>query len=447
MRRRTASLLVGAVFLLAGCRSGEKRVEDDRSSLGPDRPSDLTARAKDKAVNPDSPAHWLDRPKPDWMKGNTPAAPSWNSPKDPLYDYKAETNGLLTGYVEDPDGRKLKNVYIAVREVGDTNPKDIGVLSTADGAFVVQGLKPNRNYVLSVNMSEGERKLFGVVYTKTPNPNVRIALLEGDAGGTLPNNKPLTDKPFTDDPLKRPPVNSLPVPTAPNPNSGPLPDPALGAGNRGDRPTPRPLENDAGVYPTGGYEVPPSSGPLPERYDLMTDQGPLPWKPPAASIPTPRTGATVPSAESPRRSESRRADGNLLVDSRGQRVNLPQSKLVLLTFVTTASETCRRTVPTLNTLQSRYAGRSVEVVALVCDDEPLKTRVMAADQFRRDLDASFQVVTEPGKQAGDWLKRFGVVDIPTAVLLNSSGDVLWQGNPSRSADVVTVLEDHLRAMR
>jgi thiol-disulfide isomerase/thioredoxin len=179
----------------------------------------------------------------------------------------------------------------------------------------------------------------------------------------------------------------------------------------------------------------------------MTDQGPPDWKSPAANIPTPRTGTTVPSPSSPRRSESRKADSYQLVDSNGHRVNLPQSKLVLLTFVTTGSETCRRVAPTLNTIQTKYSGRGVEVVGLVCDDEPLNARVMAADQYRRDLNVSFTMATEPGKQAGEWLKKFGIGEIPTAVLLSSSGEVLWQGNPSREADVLTAVDEHLRSIR
>jgi thiol-disulfide isomerase/thioredoxin len=444
MRRRWASLVVGSVLALAGCRSGgEKRPDDDRPA-GPDRPSDLTSRGKDRSIDPDSPAHWLDRPKPDWMHGRTPAAPSWNTPKDPGYDYKAETGGLLSGYVEDPDGRKLKNVYIAVREVGDTNPKDVGVLSTADGSFVVQGLKPNRNYMLSVTAADGGRKLFGVVYTKTPNPNVRLALLEGDMGGSPPAGKPAAGTPNppaapADDPLKRPPTNAVPPP-------GSLPEPNMGGvsgGRDAGLPSPKPLDRDAGVYPTGGYEVPPASGPLPDRNDLMTDKGAPPWRPPAANIPAPRTGTPVPSADNPKRSESRKGEHLPLVDSRGRPADLPKSKLVLVQFFTTASETCRRAVPPLNAVQARYAGRGLEVVGLVCDDEPLKARVMAADQFRRDQDVTYLLLTEPGKRPTEWLARYGVSDLPTAVLLDSTGAVLWQGNPMRTTDLMAVIDEQL----
>jgi thiol-disulfide isomerase/thioredoxin len=459
MRRRWASLFVGACVVLAGCRSGEKRAGDEPrpfvaptsaspDRLGsPERPAEVTARPaprpQDSAANPDSPAHWLDKAKPDWMKGATPTAPSWNTPTDPGYNFKSETSGLLAGYVEDPDGRKMKKVYIAVREVGDTNPKDVGVFSDGVGSFLIQGLKANRNYQLSVNAVDGDRKLFGVVYTKTPNPNVRIPLLEGELSG-LPaaRSAPADPKPPAgnlpaDDPLKRsgqPPTNSLPVPSLESPRSH--------NGAQGGHPPPRPLDADNTVHPTGGYDVPTPAGPTPDRYDLMTDQGPLPWKPPAAAIPSPRTASPIPPPDRPR-TESRK-ESFAFVDATGRGVNLPKSKLVVVTFVTTGSPSCQRAVAGLNGVHEKYVGRGVEVVGLVCDDEPLKTRVMAADRFRTDHRVGFGLLTEPGKRPDEWLRRYGIAEVPTAVLLDSDGGVLWQGNPADTTSLTTAIEDHLR---
>lgn len=454
MRRRWASLVVGACVVLAGCRSGEKRAGDEPrpfvapTSNGPDRPAVApTGRPKDREplADPDSPAHWLDKPKPDWMKGATPTAPSWATPTDPGYNYKAETGGLLAGYVEDPDGRKVKKVYIAVREVGDTNPKDVGVLSDAVGSFIIPGLKPNRNYQLSVSTSDGDRKLFGVVYTKTPNPNVRIPLLEGELAG-LPQGKPVGNEPRTpappgsvpaDDPLKRPPPPQPPVSSLP----------ALDYKSPDGRPAPRPLEADNTVHPTGGYEVPTPTGPAPDRYDLMTDQGPLPWKPPAAAIPSPRTATTVPPADRGRSESRKQKEAFAFVGADGRGANLPKSKLVLLQFFTTGSPSCQRVVPALNAVHEKYAGRGVEVVGLTCDDDPLTTRVMAADRFRTDHGVRYGLLTEPGKRPGDWLRRYGIAEVPTAVLLDADGGVLWQGNPANTTDLTTAIEDHLRGTR
>lgn len=423
MRRRGASLVAVLILTLAGCRgTGDKRAADDKFN-GPERSGETTGRA----TNPDSPAHWLDRPKPNWMQGSTPAAPSWNDPKSPDYDLKAETKGLLAGYVETPEGRKAGKVYITVRESTDTNAVPIGVYSDANGTFIINGLKPNKNYQLTVNEAVEGRKLFQTVYVKTPNPTVRLSLLEGDGNTPAPTpqpSKPTTDPPPTNDPLKKPPTGDIPNP------DGPLPKPNIGS------------ERDPGVAPVGGYEGPQPDDALPkaERFDLMTDQGPLPWKPPVANIPLPRVGQTISPATPPTRGESRKAEKLSFVDSSGREANLPRAKLVLVTFYTAGSMASVRAVPPLNGLQEKYAGRGVEVVGMGCDDEPLNARVMAADQFRKDHGVKYTLLTEPGKRPGELLKRYGVTELPNAVLLNEQGEVLWQGNPNKPTGLADAIE-------
>lgn len=425
MSRRGASLVVLFTVVLAGCRSGgEKRAADDKYS-GPTPPAETTGRA----ANPDTPAHWLDRPKPDWMHGKTPPAPSWNDPKSPNYDLKAETNGLLAGYVEDPEGRKVRGVYIAVRETNDKTPTPVGVVSDPSGTFIINGLKPKRNYQLTVDATVDGRRLFQTVYVSTPNPNVRLSLLEGDgslsAAAPAPPPAPVT-KPVEPpaDPLTKPPTHDIPNPRT----DGPLPTPKFGS--------------DPGVAPVGGYEPPsPHNDALPkgERYDLMTNEGPVPWKPPVASMPTPRSGQPIPGATPPTRGESRKEPFGF-VDHTGKDAALPSAKLVLVNFHTAASMACVRAVPVLNDLHDKYANRGLAVVGIGCEDEPPSARVMAADLFRKDHAVKYGLLTESGKKSGEVLKRFGVTELPAAVLLNEKGEVLWQGNPNKPAGLVEAIE-------
>ncbi len=425
MSRRGASLVVLITLVLAGCRSGgEKRPADDKFS-GPTPTGETTGRA----ANPDTPAHWLDRPKPTWMQGTTPPAPSWNDPKSPNYDLKAEANGLLAGYVEDPEGRKVRGVYIAVRESTDKAPTPVGVVSDPSGTFIINGLKPKRNYQLTVDATVDGRKLFQTVYVSTPNPNVRLTLLESDGSSPAPVPTPAptkpADPPAHGDPLTRPPTGDIPNP------HGPLPVPKFSGTDR-----------DPGVAPVGGYEPPPAHNdalPKGERYDLMTDQGPVPWKPPLAAMPTPRTAQPVPGATPPTRGESRK-EAFGFVDTNGREAALPQGKLVLVHFFTAGSMACVRAVPTLNDLHDKYAGRGVAVVGVGCDDEPQAARVMAADLFRKDHAVKYGLLTEAGKKSGDVLKRFGVTELPAAVLVNARGEVLWQGNPNKPAGLVDAIE-------
>lgn len=435
MSRWGASLVVLFTLVLAGCRSGgEKRPSDDKFT-GPDRGSGETTGRGGGGVpaNPDTPAHWLDRPKPNWMHGTTPPAPTWKDPKSPDYSPKSDSSGLLAGYVEDPEGRKVGNVYIEVRESGDTKTVPVGVLSLTSGSFNVDGLKPNKNYQLSVNATVDGRKLFQTVYVKTPNPNVRLSLLETDgstpaASPAPPPAKPAETPPASVDPLKKPPTGNIP-----NPNTdGPLPNPNFGLGDR-----------DPGIAPVGGAEpsAPSRDDALPkgERFDLMTNQGPVPWKPPVASIPTPRVGQPIPSATPPTRGESRKQTFGF-VDHTGKETPPPSGKAVLMAFHTSGSMACVRAVPLMNTLHEKYADRGLTVVSVGCEDEPLNARLMGADLFRKDHGVKYRVLTESSRMSGDALKRYGVSELPAAVLLNEQGEVIWQGNPNKPTGLVEAIE-------
>jgi peroxiredoxin len=427
MSRTGASLVLLLVSVLAGCRSGGDRKASGDTSGGPDRSGETTGRSTNPAANPDSPAHWLDRPKPNWMHGGTPTAPSWNDPKSPDYNLKAEAGGLLAGYIEDPEGRKVRGVYITVRESADKNPVPVGVVSDPSGTFIINGLKPNKNYQLTVDATVDGRKLFQTVYVKTPNPNVRLSLLESDGSSPAPAPaaKP-ADPPTGTDPLKKPPTGDIPNP------EGPLPVPKFSG-----------IDRDPGVNPVGGYEPvpPPRDDALPkvERFDLMTDQGPLPWKPPAANIPLPRVGQPIPSATPPKRGESRKQTFGF-VDHTGKEANLPAAKLTLLAFSTAGSTACVRAVPLLNGLHEKYAARGLAVVGVGCEDEPQSARVMAADLFRKDHGVRYPLLTESGRKAGDVLKKYGVTELPAAVLLNEQGEVVWQGNPNTPTGLAEAIE-------
>ena len=260
MGKFTRVLAVAPLVCMIGCMSGEKRKDSDTAFEGPDKPGELASREKGRNTKDDIPGEWLHRSKPDWMQGSTPDAPSWNKPGDPSFDLKTETKGLLAGTIENPEGRKVPNVFIDVREVGDSKVTSIGVNSDANGSFVVKGLKHERNYVLTVHIKDGERFLFMTVYTRTPNSNVRISLVETENAPKIGTN----------------PHQRL---------DGPLPSPA-------------------GVAPSGGFETIPPDEPkrAGERGDLSTDGGTRPWKSPTVDIPNSRTALPeLPDNSTPRR--------------------------------------------------------------------------------------------------------------------------------------------------
>jgi thiol-disulfide isomerase/thioredoxin len=171
----------------------------------------------------------------------------------------------------------------------------------------------------------------------------------------------------------------------------------------------------------------------------MTGDKPPEWKAPAANIPPPD------------RKESKRisrADQFQLVDTLGRTRTLPSGRpgeLILLDFMTTQCVPCKKMIPTLTALQEKYASRGFEVVAVTCDEEPLKTRMAVADRYRRSNDLNYQLYVEESESPGPLLKRYNIERYPTVVLLNSQGTVVWQGHPSKTAELVAAIEGQLQA--
>lgn len=434
-------LLPMAVLLFAGCKLFEKKPVDTGGPSGL-VPGESTSRPKDP-VGP----HWLEQPSAAWDKDKTPDSKTWAHPNDPAFDLKAESRGLLAGFVEDPDGRKAGKVYVQVRPTEATGGDPVGVLTLPDGSFLLNNLKPGSSYTLTARAKDGERNLVGRVITKAPNARIRIPLIEGEVAEPAKPERP-----------KVKPVEAGPPAVIP-PDLGPLPAPNLQSKSN-EFPSAIPLESDSRIFPAtaddlphnGGYNpVDPQPGlaPLeapvrPIRPELSTN-GPTPdWRSPAASIP--RTGSTVPLP----RNETRRAeaaDSFQLIDPQGRSRTYPTDKvgrLVLVDFMTTWCGPCKKVIPTLTALQDRYGARGLEVITIVCDDEPLKMRQSLAEKYRNQFDLTYPIFVEPGNKPGQVMKRFGIDRYPTAVLLDSRGAVVWQGNPGKIQDMVNAIEDNLR---
>ncbi len=437
--RRWGRLLPIAVLLLAGCKLFEKKPSDDGGSGL--LPKGETASKPKDPVGP----HWLEQPSAAWDKDKTPDSKTWLHPNDPGFDLKAESRGLLAGFVEDPDGRKAGKVYVQVQPTDGSSGDPVGVLTLTDGSFLLTNLKPGSSYTLTARAKDGDRNLVGRVITKAPNARIRIPLIEGEVTEPAkPATAPAKPKPEAGPPAVIPP------------ELGPLPAPNLQS-NRGDLPSPVPLGSDARVFPAtaddlprGGYApvdspsglVPLDNPVRPIRPELTTT-GPD-WRAPSASIP--RTGSTMPLP----RNETKRSetvDSFQAVDSQGRTRTFPNGQpggLLLVDFMTTTCVPCQKVVPVLKSIQEKYAARGLDVIGITCDDESQKSRQVFAEKYRSKYDLNYSIYAEPGQRPGALMKRFGIDRFPTAVLIDSRGAVVWQGNPSKVTELLTAIEDNLR---
>jgi thiol-disulfide isomerase/thioredoxin len=444
-------IITAGLIAFSGCKTGSKTSDENGRVPGEPASRPKTPQSKDPLTG----THWLDNPT--GASGDaTPPAGTWTNPNDPNYDYKTEARGQLAGFVEDINGRKIGNAYVRVEQVGGTQAKPYGVYTTTDGSFLLPGLKPGASYTITVEARDQDRTLVGRAVAKAPNVRLRIPVMEGELPKTSSNDEP---------PPGLKPGKGEKAPTSAIP-SGDLAPPPLWQGSKSsnDLPVPVPLGQDTKVFPARGNDLPgdysptepapnwnaapPIGGePVPTvRPEMMTGDKNPDWKAPTANI----TPKPIPVPLPPERESKRlpRAEQFQLVDTLGRTRNFPAGRpgeLILLDFMTTNCIPCQKMIPTLTAIQEKYAARGLDVVAVACDDESLRTRSVVADRYRKKYDLNYQLYAETADRPGPLLKRFNIERYPTVVLINSSGAVVWQGHPSKTNELVAAIEQQLEA--
>jgi thiol-disulfide isomerase/thioredoxin len=338
---------------------------------------------------------------------------------------------LLAGYVVDEYGKKIRGVLIDVTPLersGEGAPTSIE--SDSDGSFHIHGLQPGLTYILSAQTLREGAKLAGQVYAKPPNARILLSLREGVA---LPAGDARQELPS---PSGKKPRTPLPAPI-------PLADDS----QRGD---------DSWA-PTG----PPSTNlpksdtvPSSPRPELTTDGPPPGFRLPATNIAPPPINS-VPSAPTIpplpptdfRQSQSIRPKNEfVLIDTMGRPKDFPhgrEGELVLLEFLTTECVYCKKIIPYLKDLQSRYGARGLDVIGVLCDEIDTQQRRAIAASYQRSQDLNYQLYVEPGRRPGNVRDKFRVEAYPTMLLLSSDGTILWRGSPPHLASLEQAIEDHL----
>ena len=264
-----------------------------------------------------------------------------------------------------------------------------------------------------------DRTLVGRSYAKAPNVKLRIPLMEGE----LPKSK---DKPESKNLQSGSRLqDDLPAPVALPPDSNVTP-------TRGDLPDFSPVEPRPAI---------PTEEPMrTTRPELMTNDK-TDWRAPAANIP--RSSDTPKPAIRPPNNPNQFQ----LVDIQNRTRNVPAGRaneVVLLDFMTTTCLPCTKMIPTLVAIQEKYGAKGLDVMAVTCDEESLKTRLAYAERYRKKHDLNYQIYAEPGEQPGLIRNKFKVDRFPTVVLIDNRGEVLWQGHPSRTQELVNAIEKALR---
>jgi thiol-disulfide isomerase/thioredoxin len=444
MRRGSAGL-IAAVLALAGCKTADHK-STDKEPLGL-----AAARSKTKDKEPKG-STWLDPVgKLPGSDTGVPKAGSWaTDPNNPRFDAKAESQDAVGGRVVDTFNRPAKNVFVRIEEVNAPPGKTpMGIYTDQNGYFFTRGLKPGKAYNLTAEATQESKPLVGSVQTVVPNPVLTIILRDDlgpvgggakatDSGGFPPPPTP------TDTPTDRlPPMNLDPL-SGRGQQRPPASDGAFSPGGGAIRPVPPTIGTPPGETPAGGGLPQPDDLSVPspkvERPENVAGIPRPPFTPPAISVPGP---ATLPppyptplppvgNMADPKQSRGLPAGNLKLLDTLQRPWDFTAHKsgsVVLVEFITTTCGPCKRAIPVLTDLQARYAAAGLQVIAVVCDDLPEAQRAAAAAKYAREQNLNYALFIEPG-EAGSVRDRFDVKSYPTAVLLDSSGAVLWHGHPA-----------------
>jgi thiol-disulfide isomerase/thioredoxin len=167
-------------------------------------------------------------------------------------------------------------------------------------------------------------------------------------------------------------------------------------------------------------------------------------------------GTSVPSVlpatppRTPGQTESRTVKPKtdfVLVDALGRVREFPSGRadeLILLDFMTTTCLPCKKAIPTLKGLQSRYGARGLEVIGVVCDETDTPQRRAFAARYADQQQLNYLLYVEPGQRPGQVMERFGVEFFPTLVLVDGTGAVRWKGDSRDLGKLDAIIAQNLR---
>jgi thiol-disulfide isomerase/thioredoxin len=325
------------------------------------------------------------------------------------------------------------------------------VTVSPEGYFTIQGLKQGAQYKLIARSKQGEKLVAGVTYTQAPNVRVVIQVRDdlvtpgtpGIPDGNRGSEKPEAEAPKTSG-----------LPTAPPGAAAWQPNPALPAPNPVglDLPTQLQVPMPQATTPAGatpnwvpGVASDPSKQWPPTLNIAPPKAAPTPVAPPVPKdVPRPPPLPTdARSNKGPARVPTCVLVGDQLVnlaltDTTGQTWDFRKhrkGKLVLLDFWRTDCMPCRQAMPVLTQLQSKYGPQGLEVVGVALEKDGT-----AHEQMLRINALCYRLKTNYRQLLGETqrtnlLAQFALEGVPTIVLVDSSGRILWRhtGLPDQGA--------------
>ena len=377
---------------------------------------------------------------------------------DPLHGSASAATGdygsIIAGTVIDKFNNRPKEAYVRWVCLDDPKKQEapIDVAVSPEGYFTIRGLKNNGQYKLIARAKDGGRMIAGVTYTKSPNIHVLIRMTEDMVNADTP---PIPTTPvYTKEP---PPKKEAAKPEAAKP---PDKKPAATAqapwgsvkeanGTVGNTPAssipnlsaPIPIPPPAPATPAAGW--------VPGIVDNRTTWPPVgninpPAKMIGAPIPIPGGPGSTPGNSNPNFTPARVPScvlvGNQLInlalyDLNHQPWELKtnrRGKLVLLDFWGTMCLPCRETIPHLRILQEQYGQAGLEVVGIACESGgTFEEEAKKVQSIGQRLNINYRQLL-----SGDNCpvrNQFNIRTIPTLILIDENGWILWRTDSALNA--------------
>jgi len=359
-----------------------------------------------------------------------PKFPTADPKSDPLNGQSRNStgNGMLAGRVLDGNSKPpAETSLLFVR--ADAKDDSAGQETKVDrnGYFTIEKLDRGGKYKLIARGKEGDRTVAGTYYATATNVHVVIQMDEKYVASTTPAiQQPYStlndDKKF--EPLSpQQPAKEVPS-SAWQPSEGVK---VAGA----ELPAPPKQDPSSDFKQSGSYVIPqPLEIPQP-RHEIN-----LPTK---ASVPA--IAKNAPDNLGPARVPSSVIIGNkidnfALADAFNSEPwefkSNHKGKLVLLDFWGTSCEPCLRTIPTLKKLQTEFGSQGLEVVGIAY--EKGGTAIEQGERINKvcqRLRVNYRQLLGTSDH-GDIRAQLGVELIPTLILVDENGNLLWRhtGEPS-----------------
>ncbi|MCI0637446.1 MAG: TlpA family protein disulfide reductase [Gemmataceae bacterium] len=391
---------------------------------------------------------------------------------DPLVQSNAtasRTNpgAVLAGRVIDSHSRPPANTFIRLVSVdAKDNPAETDVAVTPEGYFTIQGLQTGKQYKLLARSKAGEKMLAGISYATAPNIRVLIQVKEEFVGSTTPEVPSASpshkDAAGTKNehgsagnknvPTLGKPGSALAEPQAPPLSVPPPLQPPIAPGGSG---------TEGGWVPGIASE---KSGQWPPLLDIPNPKPKL--SPPTLQIPNPKPPTETPSfgpvappafpqtkleGAGPTRVPSCVLVGKQLVNLALNDVNGEgwefrvhrRGKLVLLDFWSTNCIPCRQTMPLLAQLQARI-GPKLEVVGVALENggSPQEQSVRVGSLCQKLQVNHRQLLSTSA--ACPTRRQFAIRFVPTLVLVDENGWILWRHEGQPDATTLAELERLVR---